>query len=188
MRQLKDIQKLTMTEKQIDLINIQLAKLDSPDFDIEGWKGSSIVILSRIFGDSYAGIKALENIKYSSRSIANSSWNNLISCKKQGKEILGACISELETFGQPEQKKNENSGININLTQNQHQTVNITLLISALEDELTVSQLREVNELMKIEEPKSEKKKKIIEKIKSFGSDVASNILANILTNPNIWG
>ena len=84
--------------------------------------------------------------------------------------------------------KTDNSGININLTQNQNQTVNINLLISALEDELTVSQLREVNDLMKIDEPKSEKKRKIIDKIKSFGSDVASNILANILTNPNIWG
>jgi hypothetical protein len=176
-----------MTDKQIELIKKQLDKLDSPDFDLEGWKSSAIVILSRIFGDTYAGIKAIENIKYSGSSFGDAHWDNLKSCKKQGKDILGACITELETFGQPEQKKNENSGININLTQNQNQSVNITLLISALEDELTVSQLREVDELMKNNEPKSEKKKKIIEKIKSFGSDVASNILANILTNPNIW-
>jgi hypothetical protein len=177
-----------MTDKQIELINKQLEKLDSPDFDLEGWKSSSIVILSRIFGDNYSGIKALQNIKYSGGGIGDVHWDNLTSCKKQGKDILGACITELETFGQPEQKKTDNSGININLTQNQNQTVNINLLISALEDELTVSQLREVNDLMKVDEPKSEKKIKIIEKIKSFGSDVASNILANILTNPNIWG
>jgi hypothetical protein len=177
-----------MTEKQIELINKQLVKIDSQDFDLEGWKSSSIVILSRIFGDSYTGIKALEKIVYSGSIIGDARWDNLKSCKKQGKDILSACITELETFGQPELKQSENSGININLTQNQNQTVNITLLISALEDELTVSQLREVNELMKINESKSEKKKMIIEKIKSFGSDVASNILANILTNPNIWG
>lgn len=177
-----------MTDKQIELINKQLEKLESPDFDLEGWKSSSIVILSRIFGDNYSGIKALQNIKYSSSDIGGVQWDNLTSCKKQGKDILGACITELETFGQPEQKKTNNSGININLTQNQNQTVNINLLISALEDELTVSQLREVNDLMKVDEPKSEKKRKIIDKIKSFGSDVASNILANILTNPNIWG
>lgn len=177
-----------MTDKQIELIKKQLDKLDSPDFDLEGWKSSSIVILSRIFGDNYSGIKALENIKYSGGGFGDVHWDNLTTCKKQGKDILGACVTELETFGQPEPKKNENSSININLTQNQNQTVNITLLISALEDELTVSQFKEINELMKTEEPKSEKKKKIIEKIKSFGSDVASNILANILTNPNIWG
>ncbi|MCL9810079.1 hypothetical protein [Flavobacterium luminosum] len=177
-----------MTEKQIELIKKQLSKLDSNDFDLSGWKSSTIVILSRIFGDTYQGIKAIENIKYSSGGIGSVHWDNLASCKKQGKDILEACITELETFGQPEQKKNDNSGININLTQNQNQTVNINLLIGALEDELTVSQLREVNEIMNAEEPKSEKKKKLIDKIKSFGSDVASNILANILTNPNIWG
>jgi hypothetical protein len=175
-----------MTEKQIELIKKQLSKLESNDFDLSGWKSSTIVILSRIFGDTYQGIKAIENIKYSSGGIGSVHWDNLASCKKQGKDILEACITELETFGQPEPKKNENSGININLTQNQ--TVNINLLIGALEDELTVSQLKEVNEIMSSGEQKSEKKKKLIDKLKSFGSDVASNVLANILTNPNIWG
>ena len=28
----------------------------------------------------------------------------------------------------------------------------------------------------------------IIEKLKSFGADVVSNIVANLLTNPAIWG
>ena len=177
-----------MREKQIELIKKQLSKLESNDFNLSGWKSSTIVILSRIFGDTYQGIKAIENIKYSSGGIGSVHWDNLASCKKQGKDILEACITELETFGQPEPKKNENSGININLTQNQNQTVNINLLIGALEDELTVSQLREVNEIMNSGEQKSEKKKKLIDKLKSFGSDVASNVLANILTNPNIWG
>jgi hypothetical protein len=181
-----------MTDKQIELIKKQISKLEDKDFDLDAWKSSTTVILGRIFGDSYQGVKAIEKIKFDSGgwAIGDAShfWDNMTSCKKQGKDILEACITELETFGQPEQKKTDNSGININLTQNQNQTVNINLLISALEDELTVSQLREVNDLMKIDEPKSEKKRKIIDKTKSFGSDVASNILANILTNPNIWG
>lgn len=181
-----------MTDKQIELLRKQIEKLDDKDFDLDAWKSSTTVILGRIFGDNYQGIKAIEKIKFDSGgwAIGDAShfWDNMTSCKKQGKEILEACITELETFGLPEKKKTDSSGININLTQNQNQTVNINLLISALEDELTVSQLREVNDLMKVDEPKSEKKRKIIEKIKSFGSDVASNILANILTNPNIWG
>jgi predicted nucleotidyltransferase len=181
-----------MAQIQIELIKKQIAKLDEDDFNLSGWKSSTIVILGRIFGDTYQGIKAIENIKYSSGGIttAQSShhWDNMKSCKKQGKDILEACITELETFGQPDKKENSKSDININLTQNQNQTVNINLLISALEDELTVSQFREVNDLMKSDDIKSEKRKKIIDKIKSFGSDIASNILANILTNPNIWG
>jgi hypothetical protein len=110
----------------------------------------------------------------------------MVSCKKIGKEILETCITELETFGIREKIQPNSSGININLTQNQ--SVNINLLVSALEDELTVSQMREVNEIMQSQENSTEKKSKILEKIKSFGTDVATNILANILTNPAIWG
>jgi hypothetical protein len=181
-----------MTNKGIELIHNQISRLDDKDFDLDAWKSSTTIILGRIFGDTYQGIKEIEKINFDSGgwSIGEAShyWDNLTSCKKQGKDILQACITELEIFGQPEKKKNYNSGININLTQNQNQTVNINLLISALKDELTVSQLSEVNDLMRADEPSSEKKRKIIKKIKSFGGDVASNILANILTNPNIWG
>jgi hypothetical protein len=181
-----------MVQKQIELIRNQIIKLEEKEFDLDAWKSSTSVILGSIFNDNYQGVKAIDKIKFDSGgwAIGDAShfWDNMVSCKKQGKEILEACIVELETFGLPEKKEKDNSGININLTQNQNQTVNINLLISALEDELTVSQLRDVNELMKTDEPKSEKKRKIIDKIKSFGSDVASNILANILTNPNIWG
>lgn len=181
-----------MVEKQLELLKKQIEKLDDKEFDLEGWKSSTKVILSRVFGENNQGIKAIDNIKFDSGgwAIGDAShfWDNMDSCKKQGKDILEACITELETFGQPELKESSNSGININLTQNSNQTVNVNLLISALEDELTVSQLREVNEIMKAEKPKSDKKRSIIEKLKSFGSDVSSNILANILTNPNIWG
>ncbi len=181
-----------MIQKQIELIRNQISKLDEKEFDIDAWKSSTSVILGRIFSDNYQGIKAIDKIKLESGgwAIGDAShfWDNMASCKKQGKDILEACIVEIETFGPYKKKEKENSGININLAQSQNQTVNINFLISALEDELTVSQLREVIELMKTDKPKSEKKRKIIDKIKSFGSDVASNILANILTNPNIWG
>lgn len=179
-----------MIEKQIELIKKQIQKLSSSEFDLSAWKSSSILILDRIFGSEFQGIQAIENIKYKSGGVyggtSSTTWNNMDSCKKQGKEILETCITELETFGAREKPQSNSSGININLTQNQ--SVNINLLVSALEDELTISQMREVNEIMQSPENSSEKKAKILDKIKSFGSDVASNILANILTNPAIWG
>ena len=52
--------------------------------------------------------------------------------KKQGKDILEACIIDLENFEQPEKKEMNNSDINIYLTQNQNQTVSVSLFISAL--------------------------------------------------------
>jgi hypothetical protein len=180
-----------MTDKQIELLQQQITKLDDKEFDLDGWKNSTIVLLNRIYGDDYPGIKSIEKIKFESGGIAfgdsSSFWDNMKSCKKQGKDLLDACIRELQTFGQPTKKVTSNSGINIHLTQNQNQTINIQLLVSALENELTVSQFREINEIMNSPESSADKKKTIIDKLKSFGSDVASNILANILTNPNIW-
>jgi len=85
-----------------------------------------------------------------------------------------------------EKKEKKKSGINIHLTQNQN--ININLLVSALEEELKVSQIKELKEIMNSQETNPHKKNKIIEKLKNFGENVASNILANILINPNIWG
>jgi c-di-AMP phosphodiesterase-like protein len=48
--------------------------------------------------------------------------------------------------------------------------------------------LTEIKKLIETDESKSTKRKKLIEKIESFGKDIATNILANILINPNIWG
>lgn len=180
-----------MKEKQIELIRGQINKLDGRDFNLDAWKDSTIIILSRIFGNTHYSVEAIKGIKLKKGGMAvngiGNFWDNMDSCKKQGKEILEACIINLENFEQLEKKEITNSDININLTQNQNQIVNVSLFISALEDELTMPQLEELKEIMKTDRPKSEKKKKIIDKIKSFGSDVASNILGNILTSPSIW-
>jgi hypothetical protein len=132
-------------------------------------------------------ISQIKNTVTDLRSFNGYYSNNIEQCKQRGKEILDASITELESFGLPEKKeKNNESGVNISLTQNQ--TLNINIILNALEDELSKSQLNEVKEIIENEGSKSEKRKKIIEKLGSFGKDVASNIIANILLNPNLWG
>lgn len=73
-------------------------------------------------------------------------------------------------------------------TQSQSQQQGIEILIKALGDQLSVSQLKEIKQV--VEEAKGDLEKakpKLIDKIKSFGGNVASNILANLITNPTIW-
>lgn len=87
---------------------------------------------------------------------------------------------------------NKHSGINIHNsitnTQNQSQSQEIKILLNSLEDELSVRQLKELKQIVDKEKGDLEKAKpKLIEKIKSFSENVASNILANIITNPTIW-
>ena len=62
------------------------------------------------------------------------------------------------------------------------------ILLKFFEDELSDSQLKELKQVVDEEKGDLEKAKpKVIDKIKSFGESVASNILANIITNPAIW-
>lgn len=92
-----------------------------------------------------------------------------------------------------EQATNEikhKSGTNITIhnSQTNTQTVVFNLVIDAIKDEITGKELKELKELLKEyeKEPKKDKSK-LIDKIKSFGSDVLTNMIANILTNPSIY-
>lgn len=78
--------------------------------------------------------------------------------------------------------------INNNNSQSQNQVLNIDLFTKAIEDVLTVSQIKELKKVVEEEDGDVEKAKpKLIEKLKSFGENLSSNIVANLLTNPTIW-
>lgn len=85
-------------------------------------------------------------------------------------------------------KDNDKISIQTNVkqeqTQNQTQTVNV--LEAALKDSFAPFQLEELKEILKSNQPREDKRKSLMEKLKSFGSDVASGVLANILSNPEI--
>ena len=177
-----------MLDKKIKLLKNQITELENKNFTIEGWKGATIVILERIFGENHSSISSIKQIKHDVNdftALGGFRYDNLNLCRNQGKAIVEACIKELEILGLPDKKETNNSEINIQLTQNQSLTMNV--LNSALENELNQEQIQELIELLKSKDTKSQKKNKITERLMSFGSDVTSNILANILTNPNIW-
>ncbi len=110
---------------------------------------------------------------------------------------LLAILEAFEKYPQViERSKILNQSANINIhsnisntnTQNQSQSQEIKILLNCLEDELSVKQLKELKQVVDEEKGDLEKAKpKVIDKIKSFGENVASNILANIITNPAIW-
>lgn len=73
-------------------------------------------------------------------------------------------------------------------TQNQDQRIVIDVFFEAIKDEIKGNQLKELKAIAK-EEPNPEKAKtKILDRIKSWGEGVSASIIANIITNPNIWG
>ena len=74
-------------------------------------------------------------------------------------------------------------------TQTQEQTLAVELFIEAIKDGLTGRQIKDLKQVVNDADGDLQKARPgIIDKLKSFGSDVASNIVANLLTNPMIWG
>jgi len=77
---------------------------------------------------------------------------------------------------------------NQNNIQNNTQQVIFNIFIDAIRDEITGKELKELKEIMKnYEKNPEETKSTLLEKIKGFGKDVLSNIMANIITNPDFY-
>ena len=90
-----------------------------------------------------------------------------------------------------EQKQNSITIQNINTntqSQSQKQSLEIHLLIEAIKDNLTGRQIKELKEIVAEENNDLQKARpNILAKLKEFGGDILSNVVANILTNPTIW-
>lgn len=73
-------------------------------------------------------------------------------------------------------------------SQSQEQSFVVNIFLEAIKDDLTGRQIKELKNVVAESGNDEEKARNgIIAKLKSFGSDVAANIIANILTNPVIW-
>lgn len=119
-------------------------------------------------------------------------------CLEQQQKLLALlkAIADQPTIVPQEKKMEKGTGINfttnynntISQTQSQEQSVAVDLFREAIKDELVGEQIKELKKI--IDEAGDDKEKArcgIISKLKSFGSDVVSNIVANIITNPIIW-
>jgi len=179
-----------MIEKYIKALEeIKEAKIhDKPTCEI--WKSKAVNIIVRIYGEGSKQEEQVKSINYW-RSL-DKSYNNSESCNSQAKGLIEGFIGDLNRFGLPEKispeaNKSGNINITLNQSQTQNQSIKLNIILEALQDELNGRQLKELQEIIDNEEPIEQKKDSIVDKIKNFGSGLASNILANILTNPNLY-
>ena len=159
--------------KEIQLLQKQIDKLNAPDFDLGAWKSGTIILLERLFGANNQKIAQVEKIKYDQSSWAlreaKGSTNMMETCKIQGKEILLISIDELENFGLPR-----------DVVAAQAAPFK-TVILKALENELKISQHREVLRIIGSDKNYTEKQKELIETLNDYGHDCVANILASIL-------
>ena len=109
------------------------------------------------------------------------------------KKYLNTLINQISKLGIPDNKGNIDNSIKLNISQNQSQEQKqsqkfiLEIFIESIKDEINGKQLKELKAIVKEEKVPEKARNKIIDKLKTFGSDICSNILANIITNPNIW-
>ena len=111
--------------------------------------------------------------------------------------VLPTVIPDNRTKQATEKKGTEKDAINVVTTinnsnsqsQSQEQSLAVELFIEAIKDDLTGRQIKELKSVVAEADNDLQKARSgILAKLKEFGADVASNIVANLLTNPMIWG
>lgn len=111
------------------------------------------------------------------------------------KTLCDSIIAEVKALGIPMPKTATDKSVNVNTTvtqsqeqkQNQQQDIVVRILLEAAQDELTGKQRKELLAIAKETKDPEEARKSILSKLKDFGEDVVANIVANILTNPQVW-
>jgi len=170
-----------MKEKEIGLIKKQIEKLDNKGFDLEAWKISSILILERVFGYDSSKISKIRNIhqdlsSWSLRDTLGTS-SGYDASKKYGKEILEACIMELETLETPNNIKKST----------EPDSLPFEVLLESLENELKISQFKNLKKISNIKD-KQERENKLTNFLSDLDKEIILQILANILSHTKVIG
>lgn len=128
-------------------------------------------------------------------SISSEPRCNIHDIAEDTRTLCDTIIAEIKAIGIPTQKTVNDNSVNVNTTvtqsqeqkQNQQQEVIVKILLEAAKDELTGKQRKELLAIAEETKDPQIAHKRILAKLKEFGEDVAANIVANIMTNPQIW-
>ena len=164
-----------MVKKEIQLLEQQIDKLGSKDFDLSAWKKYTVIILARIFGEKNEKIRQIEKLEFefSSWSLRDASGNESYEegTKKLAREILQASIDELNLFGLPTPVEDQSSQV-------------IYDFLNILLDELKGSQVKQLKKILSSRESKDEKQRMVKEILEGIGEYGAYNVLTSMLIHP----
>lgn len=171
-----------LTDKKEEISSIK----DANSF--HRWKERTCITLSRIYGYDDNSIQIINSKRINK-------FNSLEQAKKDSDAFISSLITDLTRFDIPDFSKNigEKSDINLNVNQTNTQSqstnvsIDLNIVLDVLESGLRDYEFEELKDILDSKEEPKEKKKKFVDKIKSFGADVSSNILANLLTNPMVF-
>ena len=160
--------------------------------DITIWQRKAKEAITLYFGeDDYHTTEFIETIP--------SNWTGL-NYKRELGRIVNNSIANVEAFAtlldekpnikeKVQNAKETTSPITINVSQSQtqSQSVAIDIFLESIKDEIPGKYFKELKAIAKEEPDAAKARSRILDKLKGFGEDVLSNIVANIITNPTIW-
>lgn len=156
-----------MAKKEIALLREQIERLNDKMFDLDAWKNRTEIFLERIFGKDSLKLKMIQSLHYdySSWSLRDTYAGGSVKDKDpvriQAEEILEAIITELESLGLPEEEKEQ------------------LKIMELLDDELTGKQMREIENLMRADDP--EKVDKITKALELLPKENLAGMIAKLL-------
>lgn len=189
------------TEKIIARLTAIQEEVDKCEpIKISGKIGSVISLIQEHcnYNEENSHIKTLQSIKKEVPFFSNSNiygfhlFNSYKDLKDSFTTEIEEIIKDIKAVGLLEKKK-ESSEISIinNLTQSQQQEQSqqlvVEIFMEAIKDELTGNQQKEIKAILEEEKDIDKAKPKLIDKLKSFGENVLSNIVANVIANPKAW-
>jgi hypothetical protein len=158
---------MEIPENEISLLRRQIQALEAKKFDLEAWKASTLLFVSRIFGVSSEHVRQVRDLKYdySSWSLRDTSGGNYQTdpVRTRAKEILEAAVAELQMFGQPSPSLSA-SGI-----------------MEVVQKELTGKQLEELKNILSL--PDKEKHEKLRAFLSSLDKDLLVSLLIELFNN-----
>lgn len=187
-----------MEEKMIEILKKQVELLDEVQTvpELSDWKEKTKIFVCRIYQENSTQYKQFLRISAYPSIYTPATQPNVPKAVREAKNILNGFIEDLEAFGLTidttikNNKEKTPVATNINIenkpvfTQSQTQTQTQTMDIKdIIKDELPPAKMREIEEILKTEEPEKTKLEKVGEVLQKVGIGVTSSVLARIITN-----
>ena len=186
-----------MKDKMIEILKKQVELLDNIQTlaELSDWKEKTRIFVCRIYKENSTQYKQFSRISAFPPIYTLGTQPDVPEAVREARNLLNGFIEDLEAFGLPvdttiKNNKQKASIPNINIenkpvftqsqTQHQTQSQNIEDIIR---DEIPPSKMREIEEILKTEEPEQTKLEKVGDILQKVGIGVTSSVLARIITS-----
>lgn len=174
----KDIRgKITYINPPSGVIRLYSSYRLADNSSYEIWKNKAIRFLSISFPND----RCVNDFEEGSKEFTKNRNSPVVFDKMLA--ILQACLEIPQIINDTKNLEIIDRSINVNVSQNQSQQQSqyLDLFMDLIKNELTGRQYKEIKEIIETEPNHALVKTKLVDKIKSFGIDVASNIISNII-------